>query len=82
LGTGTTEIKTQGQEGKKIKVVRVVKNAEGEVIHNDEFYSTWKMIPREVLVGTGGKTTTTTKKPSTTTTSEKPTSTSTATTGF
>jgi vancomycin resistance protein YoaR len=81
LGTGTTEIKTPGQEGKKIKVVRIVKDANGKIIHNDEFYSVWKMIPREVLVGTGGKTTTT-KKTSTTTTSEKPTSTSTAPTGL
>jgi vancomycin resistance protein YoaR len=83
LGTGTTEIKTAGQDGKKIMVSRVVKNVDGKVIHNDEFYSVWKMIPQEILVGNGGKATTTTKKTSsTTTTSEKPTSTSTATTGL
>ena len=85
LGTGTTEIKTSGQAGRKIKVVRIVKNAAGKVIHNDEFYSVWKMIPREVLVGIGETTSTTSKprqKPTTTTTTQEPTSTSTATTGF
>jgi vancomycin resistance protein YoaR len=82
LGTGTTEIKTPGQAGRGITVVRTVKAKGGSTIHKDTFYSTWKMIPREVLVGDGGKTTTTKKPASTTTTTKKPTSTSTATTGF
>jgi len=81
LGTGTTEIKTTGQAGRGITVVRTVKAKSGSVIHKDTFYSTWKMIPREVLVGNGGSTTTTKKKTTTSTTST-PTSTSTATTGF
>ena len=82
LGTGTTQIKTKGQDGRGITVERVVKNKDGKVIHKDEFYSDWKMITQEVWVGNGGKTTTTARKTSTTTTTVKPTSTSTATTGF
>jgi len=81
LGPGTTEVKTIGQMGRGITVIRTVKDKNGKVIHKDEFVSTWKMIPREVRVGTG-PTTSTTKKPASTTTTEKPTSTSTATTGF
>lgn len=81
LGPGTTFIRMSGQDGKEIKVVRVVKAKDGSVIHKDTFVSKWKMIPQEVEVGTGK--TTTTKPPATTTTTEKPTSTtSTPTTGF
>jgi len=81
LGPGTTFIRMSGQDGKEIKVVRVVKAKDGSVIHKDTFISKWKMIPQEVEVGTGK--TTTTKPPATTTTTEKPTSTtSPPTTGF
>ncbi len=81
LGPGTTEIKTEGQEGRSIKVVRMVKSASGEVIHNDTFISIWKMIARETYIGTGS--TTTTKAPTTTTqkattTTAAPTTTTTA----
>lgn len=82
LGTGTTEIKTAGQTGQAIKVVRTVKNADGKVIHEDTFVSTWKMIPREIMVGTKGASTTTTMKPDSTATTKKPVSSTTATTGF
>jgi vancomycin resistance protein YoaR len=78
LSPGKTEIKTAGQEGKSIKVVRTVKSKSGEVSHKDTFVSIWKMMPRETYIGVG-KTTTTTKAPSTSTT-EKPTATSTSTT--
>ncbi|MCL5735086.1 MAG: VanW family protein [Actinobacteria bacterium] len=81
LGPGTTQIKTKGQTGQGITVTRVVKAADGSIIHKDTFYSTWKMIPREVWVGTGS-TTTTKKPPTTTTTAKRPSSTTTATTGF
>ncbi|MFH0916926.1 MAG: VanW family protein [bacterium] len=73
LGPGTTEIKLAGQEGKKIDVIRIVKARDGSVIHKDTFISTWKMIPREVHVGTGS--TTTTKPPPTTGTTKPATST-------
>jgi len=78
LSPGTTEIKLAGQEGKKIDVTRIVKAKDGSIIHEDTFISTWKMIPREVHVGTGS--TTTTKPPSTTTTKPPTSSTSPATT--
>lgn len=74
LGTGTTEIKTNGQTGKAIKVTRTVKDRDGQVIRKDTFISTWKMIPREVYVGTkGASTTTTTEAAATTTTKPAPT---------
>jgi vancomycin resistance protein YoaR len=89
LGTGTSLLTTSGQPGRKIKVVRTVKAANGSVIHKDTFVSTWLMIPREIDVGTGaGSTTTTgstttsstTKPPATTTTTAPKPTTTTATT--
>jgi vancomycin resistance protein YoaR len=79
LGTGTTVIKSQGQAGKSIKVVRTVKSASGNVIHKDTFVSIWNMKPRQIEVGTGSTTTTT--SPTTTVTTTAPTTgTTTATT--
>ena len=76
LGPGTTYIKISGQAGKAIKVVRTVKAKDGSVIHKDTFVSKWRMITREIEVGTGSTTTTeptsttgTTKPPATTTSS-------------
>lgn len=78
LSPGKTEIKTAGQEGKSIKVVRTVTSKSGKVIHKDTFISIWKMIPREIFVGV--ESTSTTKKPASTTTSEKTTTTEAVTT--
>ncbi len=66
LLTGTTLIKNPGQGGRPVKVVRTVKSANGKVIHKDTFVSIWRMMPRQVEVGTG-TTTTTTVPPSSTT---------------
>jgi vancomycin resistance protein YoaR len=77
LGPGTTIITIPGQPGKGIEVVRVVKGADGKVIHKDTFVSTWKMIPRQIQVGTGTTTTTTTELLSTTSTTKPPVTTST-----
>jgi vancomycin resistance protein YoaR len=77
LGPGTTLIKTPGQPGKSIKVVRTVKAAGGSVIHKDTFLSTWRMIPRQIQVSSA--TTTTTAKPTSTTTTPPSTSTTTTT---
>jgi len=68
LLTGTTLIKSPGQAGRSVKVVRTVKSASGKVIHKDTFISIWHMMPRQIEVGTGTTTTTTTVPPSTTTT--------------
>lgn len=85
LSPGKTEIKQTGQEGRSIRVTRVVKSADGTVIHNDVFISTWKMIPHEIYVGVGTTTTkapspTTTKAPSTSTTKQSTTTTAAPTT--
>ena len=77
LGTGTSVVLVDGQEGRKIKVVRVVKSATGKILHKDSFVSVWPMLPMEIEVGTA-KTTTTTDK--TTTTTDKPTTTTESTT--
>jgi vancomycin resistance protein YoaR len=68
LGKSTSSLIDDGQDGRKIKVTRVVTSADGKVLHKDTFISIWPMLPREIEVGTGGGTTTTTKKPTTTTT--------------
>ncbi len=75
LGKDTTSILVTGQDGKKIKVTRTVKSADGEIIHKDVFVSVWPMLPQEIEIGTGAGTTTT--KPSTTTTTTKTTTTTT-----
>jgi vancomycin resistance protein YoaR len=73
LVKGSTSIVDDGQNGMKIKVTRVVKNADGKVIHNDVFVSVWPMLPQEIEVGTAAGTTTTTR--SSTSTTAKPTTT-------
>jgi vancomycin resistance protein YoaR len=86
LGPGTSVVVVDGQEGKKVKVVRVVKNSSGKILHKDTFISVWPMLPQEIEIGTGktttttGKTTTTTSKP--TTTESTTTTTTTTTTGL
>jgi vancomycin resistance protein YoaR len=65
LGPGTTYVKIPGQPGKSIKVIRTVTAKDGTVIHDDTFVSTWKMVTREVEVGTGSTTTTTAPEPTT-----------------
>ncbi len=75
LGKDTTSILTVGQDGKKIKVNRIVKSADGKVLHKDVFVSVWQMLPQEIEVGTGTGSTTTTK--SSTTTTKAPTTTTT-----
>lgn len=83
LGTGTTVVRTNGQDGKKCKVVRKITYADGSV-KTDVFISSWPMIPRTVEVGTKPPTTTTatTEKPGTTTTSTTAPPSSTSTTAF
>ncbi|MCE5253213.1 MAG: VanW family protein [Actinomycetia bacterium] len=66
LGPGTTYVKIAGQPGKSIKVERTVKAKDGSVLHKDTFVSTWKMITREIEVGTGPTTTTTQRRTTTT----------------
>jgi vancomycin resistance protein YoaR len=48
LPTGTTLVVVDGQPGRKIKVVRVVKAADGSVIHKDTFVSSWPMLPKQI----------------------------------
>ena len=67
LNTGTTVVKTGGQSGKQLKVVRTVTLPGGAVLHKDTFISTFPMIPRQIEVGTGTTTTTTTVPTSSTT---------------
>jgi vancomycin resistance protein YoaR len=79
LGPGTTYIKINGQAGKSIKVTRTVKAKDGSVIHDDTFVSKWRMITREIEVGTGS--TTTTAPTSTTGTTTTPSTTNPSATG-
>ncbi|MBC7293666.1 MAG: VanW family protein, partial [Thermoleophilia bacterium] len=76
LGPGTSVVKIGGQTGKQCKVVRIVRAADGSIIHKDTFISTYPMIPRQIEVGTG--TTTTTTAPSTSTTTSSSTTTTAA----
>ena len=78
MGPGTTLVKSQGQSGRSVKVVRTVNSGSGKVIHKDTFVSIWRMMPRQIEVGTA--TTTTTALPTTTTTTTAKTTTTTATT--
>lgn len=80
LGKNTTSILVNGQDGKKIKVTRIVKSADGDIIHKDVFVSVWQMLPQEIEIGTGAGTTTTTKPGTTTTKSTTTTTKSTTTT--
>ena len=72
LLTGSTIIVENGQQGRKIKVLRIVTAADGSVIHKDTFLSVYPMIPQQIEIGKAKPTTTTVKK---TTTTAKPTST-------
>jgi len=77
LGPGTTFVKISGQAGKKIKVTRTVTAKDGTVIHDDVFISEWRMITREIEVGTGSTTTT---QPTSTTGTTAPSGSTTGTT--
>ncbi len=66
LGTGTTLIKTEGQDGKQLLVTRTITWPDGKK-KVDKFYSTWLPIDKQIAVGTA-TTTTSTTLPSTTTT--------------
>jgi vancomycin resistance protein YoaR len=79
LGKGTTSIVDAGQDGKKIKVVRTVKAADGTVIHKDVFVSIWPMLPERIVVGAGTSTGTTSKSTSTTSKSTSTTKSTTTT---
>jgi vancomycin resistance protein YoaR len=68
LGTGTSVVIEQGQPGRRIKVIRVVKAADGTIIHKNTFISSWEMFPKKIEVGAAKPTTTTTKATTTTTT--------------
>jgi hypothetical protein len=68
-----------GQDGKKIKVVRTVKAADGTVIHKDVFVSIWPMLPEQIVVGAGTSTGTTSKSTSTTSKSTSTTKSTTTT---
>jgi vancomycin resistance protein YoaR len=87
LPTGTSVIVDNGQTGRKIKVVRMVKSADGSVIHKDTFVSVYPMIPQKIEIGKGkttttkGTTTTTAAKPTTTTEAPPTTTTTTAPSG-
>lgn len=77
LPTGVTNVLTGGQSGKQLTTVRVVKLPDGTVLHKDKFISYFPMVPRQVEVGTGTTTTSTTVPTSTTTTTGPPSSTTT-----
>ena len=49
---GKTRVIDTGQTGKQVKTTRLVTAADGSVIHNDIWISTWPMFPRTVAVGT------------------------------
>jgi vancomycin resistance protein YoaR len=64
LGTGTTLVRTEGQDGKQCLVTRTITWPNGHT-KVDKFYSTWPALDKEIAVGTA--TTTTTEAPVTTT---------------
>jgi vancomycin resistance protein YoaR len=66
MGTGTTLIKTEGQDGKQLVVTRTITWPDGKK-RVDKFTSTWLPIDKQIAVGTA-TTTTSTTLPSTTTT--------------
>jgi vancomycin resistance protein YoaR len=86
LGTGTSVVNHEGQQGKQCLVERTITWPNGTT-KVDKFYSTWPPIAKEIAVGTATVTTTTTTTvpPATTTTvppatTESPTTTEPATT--
>jgi vancomycin resistance protein YoaR len=52
LPVGTKKVIDEGQTGKQLKTVRVVKLPDGTVIHRNTWISTWPMYPRQIAVGT------------------------------
>ncbi len=52
LPVGTKKVIDDGQTGKQLKTVRVVKLPNGTVIHRNTWISTWPMYPRQIAVGT------------------------------
>ncbi len=75
LAPGDRRTISDGQTGRKIKVVRTVTKG-GKVIHKDVFLSNYPMQPTIIEVGAPAATTTT--KPATTTTTERRSTTTTA----
>jgi vancomycin resistance protein YoaR len=51
LPAGTTKV-SSGQTGKQLKTTRLVKAADGTVLHNDTWISTWPAYPTTIVVGT------------------------------
>ena len=51
LGKGTSSLIDNGQDGRKIKVTRVVTAADGTVLHKDTFISIWPMLPKQLEIG-------------------------------
>jgi vancomycin resistance protein YoaR len=52
LPVGTTEVKTAGQDARKITVRRIVKDKDGNVIRDTVFTSRYKAVNQVLLVGT------------------------------
>ena len=52
LPKGATKVIDAGQTGRQLKTTRVVTAANGAVLHNDTWISTWPMYPKQVAVGT------------------------------
>jgi vancomycin resistance protein YoaR len=53
LRAGTTERLEVPTDGREVSVTRVVRSADGTVIHNDRFYSNYARVNGVLLVGTG-----------------------------
>lgn len=51
LKVGTTKV-SPGQTGRQLKTTRLVTAANGTVLHNDTWISTWPMYPIQIAVGT------------------------------
>jgi uncharacterized protein YabE (DUF348 family) len=52
LTVGTTKVIDSGQTGRQLKTTRLVTAADGTVIHNDTWISTWPAYPIQMAVGT------------------------------
>ena len=50
LPVGTTKV-TPGQTGEQLKTTRLVTAADGTVLHNDTWISTWPMYPTTITLG-------------------------------
>jgi vancomycin resistance protein YoaR len=72
MGTGTTLIKTEGQDGKQLLVTRTITWPDGRK-KVDKFTSTWLPIDKQIAVGTATTTTSTTLPSTTTTAAPEPT---------